>query len=118
MGLITSVFRDFTMRFRPVMLGHDTCSTRVGSMRFVALLFVLTGCVFSSSGELQTVGDPDEPPPPFGSQPGACASDDQCVLTSATCCECPSFATSIDDPKLEACGQVDCDNDSLVCPTN
>jgi hypothetical protein len=86
-------------------------------MRFV-LLLGLTGCFFSSSSELGKVGDDNGDPPPFGSMPGACTSDDQCTLTSASCCECPTFATSIDDPKLEACGQVDCETDLSVCPTN
>jgi hypothetical protein len=101
------------------MLGHGTCSSAYPSMRpLVTLLIALTAC-FGNASELTKSGDDnDDPLPPFGSVPGACISDAQCTLTSASCCECPTFATSIDDPKLDACTQVDCDNDLSVCPTN
>ena len=86
-------------------------------MRLVAtLLIALTAC-FGNASELALAGDDNNPAPPFGA-PGSCTSDAQCTLTSASCCECPTFATSIDDPKLDACTQVNCDNDLSVCPTN
>jgi hypothetical protein len=87
-------------------------------MRFVATLLLGLAACFGNASELATVGDGNGDPPPFGSSPGACSSDDQCQLVGASCCECPSFATSIDDPRLAACDAVECETDALVCPTN
>src|SRR6185503_5583271 len=51
-----------------------------------------------------------------------CVSDDQCVLAAATCCACPTFATSVYDPAGDACSGVTCpsppscaDNVLAVC---
>lgn len=83
-------------------------------MRLVLILALLaTGC-FGTSGELASVGDDNGPPD--GKAPGSCFTSSDCVPAAATCCDCPTFATSTSDPKVEACAAVDCD--SNVCPTN
>lgn len=87
-------------------------------MRFVALIFlVLTACIGSAS-ELGAIADDDPSPTDPGQAPNTCRSNDDCVLAGATCCDCPTFARTISDPKTEACAAVDCDNDTSACPTN
>ncbi len=85
-------------------------------------LLALAGC-FEHGSELTSAGDDGfgGAAPPLA----ACNTDDECVPAAATCCECPTFATSIFDPKVDACDAIDCgpsngppgDPDG-VCPTN
>ncbi|MEZ4368741.1 MAG: hypothetical protein R2939_21060 [Kofleriaceae bacterium] len=37
-----------------------------------------------------------------------CEVDDDCVPVSATCCGCPGFAVSVDDPLAGACDELGC----------
>jgi hypothetical protein len=50
---------------------------------------------------------PAAPPEDPGAQL-ACDSDDQCRPAAATCCECPTYATRVDDPVAAVCDDVDC----------
>lgn len=80
----------------------------------IALLFVLTGCFTSSSGLEASANDDD-----VGGGSGAaqaCRSNDECRPAAATCCECPTFATNVSDPKAAVCDDVDCPPSS--CPDN
>ncbi len=86
-------------------------------MRFALLTLLVAGC-FSSASELSgTPGDDDADPAP-GQTSGFCNVAEDCVLAGATCCDCPSFALTVDDPKVQACENVGCDNDTSVCATN
>ena len=76
----------------------------------IALLLVTTGC-FRSAAE--TALD-DNAPLPEGV--GGCRANDDCQAVGATCCDCPTFATSVDDPKASACTQVECPQPN--CPAN
>jgi hypothetical protein len=86
-------------------------------MRFAIVTLLLTAC-FGSASELSAVGDDDADPAPAPGAPGTCATSDDCVLIGQTCCECPTMATSIGDPKAQACESVGCDNDLSTCATN
>jgi len=77
-------------------------------------LALCAGC-FGNAAELSGVAD-DGPQDGFGAVPGQCGVDSDCVPAGASCCDCPTFATTIDDPKVAACEQVDCDTN--VCSTN
>lgn len=83
----------------------------------LVLTLALGGC-FGSASELSAVGDDNPTDPAPGQSPGSCFRNEDCVLTAPTCCECPTMATSLSDPKLEACASVDCDTDLSVCATN
>jgi len=86
-------------------------------MRMVVVIALLAGCSFSTANELSTADDGAGDG--FGAAPGECLADTDCVPAAATCCECPTFATSIDDPKVQACDAVDCGPSSMnSCPTN
>lgn len=84
-------------------------------MRLALATLALTAC-FGSASELKSTGDDNNPAP--GATPSSCATAADCVLASDTCCECPTFAISIADPKAEACDAVGCDNDPSTCATN
>lgn len=86
-------------------------------MRFAVLALTLAAC-FSSASELNAGGDDDAAPDEPGAVPLRCEVADDCVLAGATCCDCPTFALSVDDPKAQACEAVDCDNDTSTCATN
>lgn len=38
----------------------------------------------------------------------ACLDDSDCVPAGSTCCECPTFAVTRDDPVARACSRVEC----------
>jgi hypothetical protein len=84
-------------------------------MRLVVIALLLGGC-FGTSVERTLGADDDVGPNEPGEIAGSCVEDFDCMLVGATCCECPTFATSLDDPKYATCGSVDCD--MSVCPTN
>ncbi len=80
----------------------------VRTLLVTALFALVTGC-FGSSGVADFGNDKD---PTVGGGggfgPGRCGSAADCVLAAATCCECPTFASSIDDPTVQACTDVGC----------
>jgi hypothetical protein len=84
-------------------------------MRFVVIALLLGGC-FGTSVEQSLSDDGDDTIDPAGQEPGSCFVDQDCQLVGATCCECPTFATSLGDPKYATCDAVECD--TSVCPTN
>jgi hypothetical protein len=87
-------------------------------MRLVVLLLALTAGCFGNATELASAGDDSGDPQAPPSDLASCVTADDCQLVGASCCECPTFATSIYDPRLGACDAVDCNTDALVCPTN
>ncbi len=54
----------------------------------------------------------------FGSGAIQCMSDEQCVPAAPTCCECPTFAVSSNDPLNSACSNIACPMPMQACPTN
>ncbi len=101
------------------MLGTTTAPPTGFQMRFAVLLTLsLTAC-FGSASELGAVADDDADPAPGGLPPNfQCFVAEDCVLAGPTCCDCPTFAIPVDDPKAQACEAVDCDNDTSTCATN
>jgi Antistasin family len=68
---------------------------------FAALLaLTLAGCfgTFASEG---AAGDDLDPA-------GMCVVDQDCILAGPSCCDCPTYATSIDSGWLDTCASVDC----------
>lgn len=86
------------------------------TVRFALIALTLTAC-FGSASEIGAIDDDAFDPAP-GATPFACRTADDCVLAGATCCDCPTFALSVEDPKALACDAVDCENDTSVCATN
>ncbi|MEO8702542.1 MAG: hypothetical protein ABI867_21030 [Kofleriaceae bacterium] len=78
----------------------------------ILLLVFATGCPGVSAESAADNSDDDAGQGP----PGTCFADNDCVPAAATCCECPTFATSASDPNTRACGQVECP--PSVCPDN
>lgn len=88
-------------------------------MRLIGLiaLFALAACPGAAS-ELASVPDQESDDGDMGSGAGsggggnapiwACDSDADCVAAGATCCECPTYATGVDDPAVAACSEVEC----------
>jgi hypothetical protein len=72
-------------------------------VRYLALVLLLLTACFGKSAALEAGGGDDK-------QNGAafCGSDMDCVAVAPTCCECPTYATSVDDPVFLACSTVDC----------
>jgi len=90
-------------------------------MRFLlalVTLIALSPACFSSASELSAPGDDFDPTDPGSVPNDECVIADDCVLTGPTCCDCPTFALPIDDPKALACEAVGCDNDTSICATN
>lgn len=74
---------------------------------WICILLVTVAACFGKANELATGADGIAD----GGSPGqalACMVDDDCVLVSAKCCECPTFATRKDDPIARACDGLDC----------
>src|SRR5438874_622990 len=87
-------------------------------MRAAWLLVLVAACGIEQD---KALGVPSGSGSGFGSGSGGnpaalCASDSDCVLASATCCECPTFALPVEENQA-ACGQVDC-GPQTVCPDN
>ena len=74
------------------------------------LLAVVGGCP-QTSREAAGIDDGTAP------DPGAafCIDDTDCQLAARTCCECPTFALSAGDPKLDACSDVNCPLPQTTC---
>lgn len=85
----------------------------VRSLVPLALVIAWAGC-FSGVSELRAADDEDPAEPAPGL--GACQLDEDCVPAASTCCECPTFATNLGDPKTRVCDDVDCPPAS--CPDN
>ncbi len=62
-------------------------------------------------------GGDDQSGNPNGALPGGCRADSDCATAAATCCDCPAFAVSVDDPAHRACTGVTCPSPS-ACPDN
>lgn len=82
---------------------------RVVMLRSLSILLVVLGaaaCPGAVGDETAAV----DPGAPDNANPGSrgCVDDLDCVPAAKTCCECPTFATSVSDPKLDACSDVDC----------
>lgn len=69
------------------------------------LAVVLCGCP-QASRDAAGIGDDNATPDPGAKAP--CSDDLDCELAARTCCECPTFALSAGDPKLDACSDVEC----------
>src|SRR5262245_14650489 len=70
------------------------------------LLVALAGCPQGTTDAAGLGDDEGVPDPTTGAPP--CFQDSDCELASHKCCDCPSFATSAADPKLDACMDVMC----------
>jgi hypothetical protein len=83
---------------------------------FVLLLLVVgaAGCP-QSTADLASGGDDDARDPPPSGTNAFCVDDSDCELASATCCGCKAFATSANDPKLDACDSVECPPPQSTC---
>jgi len=80
-------------------------------MRFVALLLLaLASCQSSASEALDSGanGDDETDGEVPGSSSAYCTHDYECALAASACCACPSYAGSIYDPAVDACGGVMC----------
>ncbi len=87
-------------------------------MRHALIALSLTACFGSASG-LEAFDDDPANPIPGDNPPGfECSFAEDCVLAGPTCCDCPTFAIPVDDPKAQACEPVECDNDTSTCATN
>jgi hypothetical protein len=84
-------------------------------VRSLLILVFVTGCFGHGASEKGLNGD-DNNPAPGGGSGAPCFTDMDCVAAAPSCCACPTFATSAGDPKVEACGQVDCP--PSTCPDN
>ncbi|HEU0034616.1 MAG TPA: hypothetical protein VFQ53_28525 [Kofleriaceae bacterium] len=76
-------------------------------MRAFLVLLVFSSACFGAN-ELSSDGDFGPPNDGVGGAAAMCMTDQECVLASSKCCECPSFATRFDDPVATACESVDC----------
>jgi hypothetical protein len=75
-------------------------------VRAVVVALLLAGC--SSLSSSKQYG--------HGSAAIGCATNDDCALAGAKCCECPTFAASKGDPAVTACAEVACPVEA--CPPN
>lgn len=73
----------------------------------LAIVLLVTACVGGVSAN--EASDDDNSPDPGQAPPfSTCFDSSQCVPAAATCCECPTFATNTDDPKVRVCEDVEC----------
>ncbi len=87
------------------------CHVVLSALLALGGLTALTGCPLRST-ELNA--DPgrgdDDGAPGTGAPQSFCTTDSDCELASASCCDCPSFATSRDAPTHDACSGIACPN--------
>ncbi|MCW5807993.1 MAG: hypothetical protein KIT31_36915 [Deltaproteobacteria bacterium] len=79
-------------------------------MRWLAVVLVaalMGGCPLASKASLDNGGDDFNPEDP-GPSRGYCGSDEDCLAVGGSCCECPTFAVSHNDPFSLACEDVVC----------
>ena len=77
------------------------------------LLVVFAGGCPQAHTDAANVGDDGTPPDP--NTKAFCIDDEDCELAGRTCCECPTFALSAGDPKLDACSDVMCPPPQSTC---
>src|SRR5688572_23423785 len=77
-------------------------------MRFLVAMLLVTAACTGSTDALGISDDENSPEEPNGGQFASCTDSSECRPAAATCCECPTFATRVDDPKAAVCDQVDC----------
>ena len=75
---------------------------------------LLAGCPQAGGADTQAADDEGNSPDP-GTSARGCFEDSDCALASLTCCACKSFAVSQNDPKLDACSDVDCPPQQSTC---
>ena len=80
-------------------------------MRSLLLLVALTGCLGKTAADAANGGDDKDGAPEL-----ACIDDSQCVAVAPTCCDCPTYATTIGDPTYQACADVMCPPNMGTCP--
>lgn len=80
----------------------------------IAFALLLAACPQGSVND-QAAGDDGNVPDPASPTKAFCIEDADCALASRTCCECPSFALAMDDPKLDACNSVMCPPQQNEC---
>ena len=76
-------------------------------MRSILAMLFVTAC-WSGASELNSADDDPGPDPGQGGSSAFCIDATDCQPAAATCCECPTFATRIDDPKAAVCDDVEC----------
>jgi hypothetical protein len=77
------------------------------------LILALVGCQSALPGPMNDhIGSGNG----SDSVPPECMGDGDCVLAGASCCDCPTYATTRDDPAVRACVGVVCPPSS--CPGN
>jgi hypothetical protein len=76
------------------------------------LVLVVGGCPQARTDDAQA-GDDGNPPDP--NTRSFCNVDSDCELAGRTCCECPTFALGVADPKLQACDDVMCPPPQSTC---
>lgn len=83
-------------------------SATIRRSRGILFASALAACQSPLAQEGALDVDSDEGAPP---ELVTCAVDDDCVLTAASCCECPSFAISRtgDSVSDDACSNIDCE---------
>lgn len=86
---------------------------------FAALVGSLAaaGCSASDKEDALAGAGDDTSTDPGSAQPTSCLTDDDCTLGAATCCACPTFATSATEPSDLGCNGVACPNQP-DCPDN
>lgn len=89
----------------------------------IAPLVLTSACEFSSDeagARNDAPVDGAEPDPMGGGGGGGapefgCQIDSDCMLAASTCCECPSFAVSLNGGFGDSCEEVDCE-EAVMCP--
>ncbi|HLL21087.1 MAG TPA: hypothetical protein VK427_03100 [Kofleriaceae bacterium] len=82
-------------------------------LAFAIASSLLVAACPSRSKELTGADDSAPPDPNMSRSP--CSRDADCELAGRTCCDCPTFALSFDDPKLDACRGVVCPPSGRTC---
>jgi hypothetical protein len=87
----------------------------------LALVVTLAACSGGGRGDAQAVPDDDanggdDTDGSAGTAP-RCFEDSDCALGAPSCCSCPSYATSADDPGITGCDGVTCPMEP-VCGDN
>ncbi len=86
---------------RLVLSSGRPVRTLLVCLALLAAIAASPACV----GALETTGD-QAPDPNAGAGAAPCIDDDDCVLAGTTCCGCPTFAVTRDDPVARACSNV------------
>jgi hypothetical protein len=90
-------------------------------MRSLLLVVALAACQAGALGADQLgSGSGNGSGSGEGGAPIECASDIDCTLAAAKCCDCPTFAVPANDPAHKACGGITCPAPTPAdrCPKN